>query len=313
MNSSNLRDSNLVVQSVGEAALEKLSSSQHAEVVTAVSQAVYLLTNQDELLWMASGTVPMHRRCLRISSPLPVLAKGTTFGILNGILETSSRYRLDFSHSPVWKTPTLQAGQAIEIRKLPELVTGFYNQFLTRQEPSGLGSLIPVILKSANRQPSTPESDLRDVILHTARPAVQGIISSLLSYDSQLLLEASAHLVGLGAGLTPSGDDFLGGLFFCLWLLNHTYPGALDIAHWTYSKFILQCKPLTNLISFTLLKDHADGHTLEPLHRLANALLEGHPVETILPIACELIRVGHSTGWDLLTGFLAGLSVTFAR
>ena len=64
----------------------------------------------------------------------------------------------------------------------------------------------------------------------------------------------------------------------------------------------------TNRISLTLLIDHFHGHTLAPLHRFASGLLAGVPYERLVASVEELVRLGHSTGWDLWTGFLAGMT-----
>jgi hypothetical protein len=128
-----------------------------------------------------------------------------------------------------------------------------------------------------------------------------------------LVIYYAKSLVGLGDGLTPSGDDFLGGFFFALQLLSHYYPDVLSIPICTYLDFILQSGHLTNPISYAILKDHTDGHSVEPLHQLANGLLRGEPINQLLPSAEQLISLGHSTGWDLLSGFLAGMSVTFSQ
>jgi len=114
----------------------------------------------------------------------------------------------------------------------------------------------------------------------------------------------------LGEGLTPSGDDFLGGFFFCLNRLQQAYPHELDITS-DYSVFLRRCKTRTNLISFTLLKDNACGYGLEPLELFVSALLHGDPFINLHSYAELLVNVGHSTGWDMLTGLLAGMAVTF--
>ena len=105
----------------------------------------------------------------------------------------------------------------------------------------------------------------------------------------------------------------LGGLFFAFELLRQNYPEIQELQFWNYSNFIFECKSRTNPISYCLLKDHADGHAMEPLQRFANALLEGRPVDQSLPYARELVTVGHSTGWDLLTGWLAGMTMLIDR
>jgi hypothetical protein len=67
----------------------------------------------------------------------------------------------------------------------------------------------------------------------------------------------------------------------------------------------------TNLISFALLEDNITGHALEPLNRFGIALLTNQPLENASSAASDLIKVGHSTGWSLLTGFLVGMLLAF--
>jgi hypothetical protein len=116
------------------------------------------------------------------------------------------------------------------------------------------------------------------------------------------LVSENVHaLVGLGSGLTPSGDDFIGGLLFAFHARRSTYPGSSWIQ--------LPVEPYsarTNLISFALLSDLAYGHALAPVHHIVNGLLRGDPYESMYPFIWQLIRVGSSTGWDLLAGLLTG-------
>jgi hypothetical protein len=305
--------STIQVQLIGTAALDWLPSGQRGQVLASVTHAVYLLTEQNELVWLADRTGPMHRRCLQVSTWIPRLAVGSTCEVTEHSLVTGSGDVLDFSRSPVWIPPILPPDKVIAVARVPDRLTAVYDLFTAQHQPVGLGTLIPAILQVVGRRSRAEELNRANTLINTAWPTVEGIILACRAQDFRLVLEHAADLVGLGDGLTPSGDDFLSGFFFCIHLLRHVYPETLDFTTWNYSDFIHDCKPLTNLISFTLLKDHAGGHTLEPLHRFANALLEGHSVDHLLPFAGELITVGHSTGWDLLTGFLAGMSVTFKQ
>ena len=124
--------------------------------------------------------------------------------------------------------------------------------------------------------------------------------------------EASA-LIGLGAGLTPDGDDFLGGLLFCINALQRLYPGAIHLGRSEQAWLIESARQRTNGISFTLLRDLSNGHAVEPLHELIRAVLCDMPPEGMRQAAMRLSRIGHSTGWDLLTGTLTGLLVAFHR
>ncbi|MCX6619250.1 MAG: DUF2877 domain-containing protein [Acidobacteria bacterium] len=307
-----MRVSSCKVRSIGEAAFDWLSSGRGGKVLATVTHAVYLLGGQDELLWMAPETSPMHRRCMRVSSPLPRMEAGAGFQVRDGLLVTGTGEALDFGCSPVWKPPVLSKSETITVSGLGGLVRSAYRQLTAQKQPSGWGVLIPAILQVAESQ-YEPEVAGNGIILPgTVWPAVKGIVLACLAHDFGFALEHGAGLVGLGAGLTPSGDDFLGGLSFSIGILRCAYPEIKDLQTWNYPNYLLRSQSQTNMISFTLLKDHAEGHALEPLHRFANALLTGQPVDQFLPFAGELVAVGHSTGWDLLTGFLAGMSVTFS-
>jgi hypothetical protein len=120
-------------------------------------------------------------------------------------------------------------------------------------------------------------------------------------------MEEAQALVGLGEGLTPSGDDFIGGYLFCREILQDSYPDTLNLEIPSLPDFIETIRTSTNIISYTFLKDHANGHGFEPLHLLAGTLLTGQSDDLLGRIIADLTHIGHSTGWDLLTGFLTGL------
>jgi hypothetical protein len=240
--------------------------------------------------------------------PIPRLAVGARYQVQDHRLATSSGEVLDFRRSMVWESPAIPLDKIVVVTKLPDLVDAVYGRLLAQHEPAGWGRWIAMIRTGVRFQ------DTEHGIHPASLPGsvAESILLACRSRDPLAIPSHAAELVGRGEGLTPSGDDFLGGLFFCFHILRAVYPATLD-SSWNYSTFIQQFKPRTNLISFTLLKDHAEGHALEPLHRFASALFQGQPVDLILPFAEELIRVGHSTGWDLLTGFLVGMTVVFPR
>ena len=280
-------------------------------MLASVSGAVYLLCEQDELIWLAPQTSPMHRRCLRVSSPLPTMEVGECFHLRDGRLVTGTGQTFDFTGASVWRPPVLPVGRTIPVSHLSGLVQSAYHRLAT-QKKFGWGVLIPAILQIAGGRGEPEVAGNGFILPGNVWPAVRGILLAGLRRNFNLILPYATGLVGLGTGLTPSGDDFLGGLFFASTLLRCVYPEIQYIQTWNFADFILGCKSQTNLISFTLLKDHSQGHALEPLHIFANALLTGQ-LDQALPFTSELAAVGHSTGWDVLAGFLVGMSVIFPQ
>ncbi|HEV8584108.1 MAG TPA: DUF2877 domain-containing protein [Methylomirabilota bacterium] len=126
--------------------------------------------------------------------------------------------------------------------------------------------------------------------------------------DPPRAAQAAVALLGLGPGLTPSGDDFAGGAFFARALLARA--GACDTTRWGAAAGVVRAAAarLTHPIGAALLGDLLDGEGWAPLHELAGALARDD-APGALDAARRLTRLGHSSGWDLLAGFLAGARI----
>jgi hypothetical protein len=306
-------DSPLKLHFIGEAALHVLSGAQRGSVLASVTNAVYMLSEDGSLCWLIPMGSPMHQRAMQVSALMPRLNVGSRYVVVDHSLTTSSGDILDFQHAAIWVSPKLSSNQIVSMPRLSETLDIVADRLLAHHKPSGLGDLIMPILQSRDHQVLASGISQKSVFSKKAWPFVDAILGATALNDADHIINIGKSLVGFGEGLTPSGDDFLGGFFFSMQLLYRHYPEALKLPARTYSDFILQSKPLTNLISYTILKDHMDGYSVEPLHQFANGLLLGESVDQLYLQLEKLISLGHSTGWDLLSGFMAGMSVTFAQ
>lgn len=298
---------------MGAAAFAWLPNGRSGKVLAAVKHATYLLTDVGDLVWLASAKSPLHRRCIRVSSPLPRSANGSVFSVKGRSIEFEPGLNLDFQVSQIWASPAIRAGDVIDIKLLPEKLFGLVDLFLAKKTPVGVGSFIRPIFQRAKKQDSSTRFQLEDILTRTAWRIAEEIARACLSHDLPAVLRHSDALIGLGEGLTPSGDDFLGGLLFARFLLSSSYPTLdyLELDNLPGWFDLVQSR--TNLISFALLKDNAGGHALEPMNRLGLAFLTNHPVGRSSSAASDLVKIGHSTGWSLLTGFLVGMLLAFPR
>ncbi len=299
------------VLTIGTAARGWLSPGQRGKVLAEVTHATYLLTEVGELVWLATAESPKHRRCLLWPAPLPRLAVDSTFTIQGQSIDLTSGTKLNFHASHIWEAPTLPFSNVIEVGKLPEILFAAYDPFLVEETPVGFGRFIRLVLQIAKKQDSFAGVQPENILTLTAWPIVERITRACLSHDLPGVLKQAEALIGLGEGLTPSGDDFLGGLFFARVLLSCSYPQLNYLELDNLPEWIDAVQARTNLISFTLLKDNVSGHALDPLNRFGLALLTDQPVENASSAASDLILVGHSTGWCLLTGFLVGMLLAF--
>jgi len=108
-------------------------------------------------------------------------------------------------------------------------------------------------------------------------------------------------LIGLGPGLTPSGDDLLGGAMVALHLI-----GRADLAEVLWHGLSSALETGTNAISRAHLTAAARGFGGAALHRILNDLLTGKG--GALAARLDAIdRIGHCSGWDALGGAVIAL------
>jgi hypothetical protein len=157
-----------------------------------------------------------------------------------------------------------------------------------KEAPRGLGALL------AGRAPEFP--------LGSAAPRVHALARAYASGDDRAVYEASVALLGLGAGLTPSGDDLAGAALFARRLLAPNDRSWEALGEQLCTEIAARSHP----VSAALFADLARGESFAPLHDLAAALSTGGDVRA-LEAALRLVALGHSSGWDMLTGFQVGI------
>ena len=120
--------------------------------------------------------------------------------------------------------------------------------------------------------------------------------------SSRKPLGSLRELVGLGEGLTPSGDDFIGGMLFAQWHFHQAYPGSVEWNQIAIDDLIDYARARTNGISHAILRDHAHGQSIEPMHDLIVALLQGEPINEIMSHIERLLAIGNTSGQEMLAG-----------
>lgn len=278
------------------------------QVLAGLSRTAYLVTEQAGVFWLTSEDAPMHVRGLRIAGPFPKLVAGESFFIEDQCINIAPHLQVDFGGAPTWAVSPISAEGALEVDQIPVRAKRMFPTGFDLSQATGFGRLIPKILSlAAGQLDDEPETD---PVLALAWLDIYEIAKGCLLGDMRGLWQEANALVGLGEGLTPSGDDFLGGLLFCLNIIQRLYPGFIDLDSSEQALFIESAKQRMHLISFTVLKDLTNGQAVEPLHELLQFVFSDQLPESIRPASC-LIQIGHSTGWDLLTGALTGLLLTF--
>jgi hypothetical protein len=133
-------------------------------------------------------------------------------------------------------------------------------------------------------------------LVRRARQGLQSLRLAIAASNPANLDDAATALLGLGHGLTPSGDDVLSGAVIMLHALGRT-TAAAALAEATRSHM----RARTSSLSCAFLEAACDGEPNAAVHGAIEALMSGSaPHEVIKPLAA----LGHASGFDILAGIL---------
>jgi hypothetical protein len=137
-----------------------------------------------------------------------------------------------------------------------------------------------------------------------AGESIDALASAACVFDGGAAHDAVARLVGLGAGTTPAGDDFLVGLLGGLWASAGSDPSRRAFAT-RGGEAIAASVDRTSHASRTYLLAAAVGEVSERLTDLIAALASASQEATVAATRAAL-AVGHSSGACGVLGLLIG-------
>ena len=145
--------------------------------------------------------------------------------------------------------------------------------------------------------------------LELARPRLNAVAQALRAQDLAAFEAAALRVLGLGHGLTPSGDDLLGGIFFTLAHAPITSDAAWRSAMpGLHARIRGAAQSATNPISAALLDDLMRGSSYRVLHEVFDAFQAGGP-RRITDAVNRLLGLGASSGGDMLAGVFLALQI----
>jgi len=296
-----VRGGAIVVREIGFDAARALTGGGTGRVAAIFARAIYLRTPRG---WACAGPPGLGGGPLNLLCDLPDAMDWAARGLRPGAAISIGEKAIDLGRglvlaldgARVWQPapsgPWSQESLGKGLRALDRLTAGAL-------PTAGLATFLrpDAVAASAEARKAAPNV----AILYAW---LRGTPESNAS-PSHSVLEAATRLLGLGPGLTPSGDDFLGGLLIALRLLNR---GALSARLWTGLEAAAARRSLD--LSVAHLSAAAAGRGSAALHAALNALVTGRADD--LPAELERIEeIGHTSGWDALAGAVTALrSVT---
>lgn len=148
---------------------------------------------------------------------------------------------------------------------------------------------------------------MRAGVPRMAGKAMRELLGAGRRYDLTLASSSARALIGLGPGLTPSGDDLLVGWLAGLWCTVRRQDERTQFVS-NLGDAIIHHSPQTNEISRAYLYHAAQGQVSSLLVNLAEAISTGKNPDRLRKAAEVAMRVGHTSGMDTVTGLLIGLA-----
>lgn len=298
---------------IGRLAQSLLSKSESSGTIVSIfSNTIYLLSSSQELLWVSQEGLPAHRRCIQTRISEGDLQPGMDFIVRDQKLILGYRIEVNLSNTKLWDPPTICFKLIPPISVTNAIYRNLIAEITTTSTGEGLGQIIPLIPSLSDLNVTPPRLSKNPFIVRSFN-SITKIARACLSRNITEITRESEDLIGLGPGLTPSGDDFLGGLFFTLFYLKNSFPDEIKWDKKPIQDFILKARSLTNQISYPILSDLAEGYGPEPLHDLITAFLQVNTGSQLINSIQQIIKIGHSSGWDMLAGALTAMLMTEAR
>lgn len=206
-------------------------------------------------------------------------------------LRRADGLEIDMSKAETWRPDEPSA--VTDRARLKKGLDGLFG-LLDRQENLGDG-LMRLVLGAR----SSPSATERAALPHIE--ALNGDLPSWLTKGSGDFRSA-IQLLGLGPGLTPSGDDLLAGV-----LITWRHLGAASLSDRLGSCLFDAGVGRTTTISLAHLEAAAKGFGASPLHQLLDALIVNRHARVVEALDAAA-KIGHSSGLDAIAGMVLALT-----
>jgi hypothetical protein len=285
-------------------------------VLAVLSNAVYLRTEAGHVLGIvgqAAEDGPFTLRATDIDLLVRSLKglESTTFACTQAHIKLEGIARIDLGRKRQWQPqlPTTIAGVPERIKAVRALL-GVLSGSWCGTGACRLAAHLYGQHRSLPLPTEVPLLRTTSTVSYTLYRRLAERVAEFQAAAAELEPEAAANalvgLLGLGVGLTPSGDDIAAGILASL--VWQARLGAIP-SQFTQALVHAVCQAAhgkTNDISIRLLWHAGGGVLYAPAMELGEAVLGGYVVSTA-PRVPRLLSIGHSSGADMATGLLAGI------
>ena len=208
-------------------------------------------------------------------------------------------WSIDLRPAQVWETGAPVLSQVLSAESREQNITHVIGYFVGRENLSDLARLLPHLMKE--KFPDGMQANPFRLLLSRVKEFARE--DTWDDFQIARLAQALGEFLGLGPGLTPSGDDFVTGFILALnrWSVVLHLGMQMDPLNQALMNLALK---KTTALSASLIACAVLGQADERLVRAFDGIMLGEPD----PAACAdlLSGWGSSSGLDALAGFIIG-------
>jgi len=257
-----------------------LGNSSHPRILHVFDRACNLINEHGEILSIVTSQIGrgpfnlvvqnevLFSNDLNVNSPISISGNQLTLG--NLIIDIADAQL--WNPRPDWQRLHAKRDHIVEqLESLP--ITEYSNLFI-----------FAMPLNHRNPQPTNS--------------LISNLSSALAKANTSSATSIASKIAGLGVGLTPSGDDFMMGALYAVWIIHPP-----EIAGTLAQEIANSAAPLTTSLSAAWLKSAGRGEAGILWHEFFDALSVGQ-VGTQTYAMDKILAIGATSGADALAGFI---------
>jgi hypothetical protein len=261
----------------------------------------------DALLTLVSSEKTSPAQGIRLRTPptftfLNHFRVGQSVACRGGILRISgSDLSIDLRTASLWHIDL--KGLRIDLHQ-PGMARAWafaWLELLKHQSVSGISAMIAGVLVPRPHPGISPITTLVERAVET----VPVLIDATGNLQADAAITAFRPLIGLGPGLTPSGDDFIVGYLAGLWSTAGSDSSRLRFMS-SLGTRLSEAADGTNEISRTYMKSAINGNVSEPIATLAQRIGQANSMDGVREATRTALQVGSTSGADGVLGLLLG-------
>jgi hypothetical protein len=286
-------------KTIGRLAYESLAPDQEAILIGLTSRGLFVRIGEGRVIFLSFETWrgPLTLSLTEEIAELRTLEHGTPVRITPGqLIFPDAGVAVAVHPEAVWQQPP-PSHPARPVAERLDNLHFFASQIALAKNGQGFSGLLPPLLGL----PTTTEPD-EEPLLAT----LLGLRQALRNADVPASAETIGKLLGMGSGLTPSGDDVVVGLLLALNRWRPVlWPGG-DLGRLN-ALVVEAAYKATTTLSANLIECAAQGESDERLVAALDSIVTGHPpTGECVPL---LLGWGNSSGADALVGMTLALTI----